>query len=399
VLLCLLQRRQLVLLLFLLLLHCHQLLLLLLASAAVWSSSSTTAAPASFAASSAASSAVSSAVSSAAVALSSVEDKLNSYISKCISEGQKHDFDLQTQVYEVLASKKIILLRKGQQCKKLIEQVDVDSLLKNTRSDALNTKIEVDINIYLKLATLLRGLNETIDRRAMKIQLDQLYAEANEEDGVIIKIFSNLAQKLPNQERLSHVGEMELIVNFLDPILSPICHCPDKNKLLVWLNRQDENTSVLQPDAIMMATPQKTSDITLGYVEVKPNDSMSNPELAFVDLVRLGAFGRSLMLRKSNRKAIAVQCIGYTIVFYLLLEQNGITIMADILKINISKNITEIGDLLQKVDDLKRIISLYECQMESKYKNARPLEDELNSMMENVNPKRRKQRVAFFSLE
>ena len=204
------------------------------------------------------------------------------------------------------------------------------------------------------MATLLRDLNETIDRRAMKIQLDQLLYT---EDGVIIEIFSNLAQKLPNQERLSHVGEMELIMNFLYPILSPICHCPDKNKLLVWLNRQGENTSVLQPDAIMMATPQKTSGITLGYVEVKPNNPMSNTELAFVDLVRLGTFGRSLMLRKSNRKAIVIQCIGYTIVFYLLLEQNGITIMADILKINIPKNITEIGDLLQKVDVLKRIIS------------------------------------------
>lgn len=97
----------------------------------------------------------------------------------------------------------------------------------------MNTEIEVDINIYLKLATLLRGLNETIDRRTMKIQLDQLYAKANEEDCVIIEIFSNLIQKLPNQERLSHVGEMELIMNFLDPILSLIFHCPDKNRLLV----------------------------------------------------------------------------------------------------------------------------------------------------------------------
>lgn len=49
-----------------------------------------------------------------------------------------------------------------------------------------------------------------------------------------------------------------------------------------------------------------------------------------------------------------------------------------------SKNITEIGGLLQKVDDLKRIMSLYACQIESKYKNARPLEDGLSSIMENV---------------
>ncbi|KAI8079276.1 hypothetical protein BDF21DRAFT_38583 [Thamnidium elegans] len=59
--------------------------------------------------------------SSVTVALSSVEDKLNSYISECIPEGKKNT---------VLICKKIILLRKGQQCKKVIERVDVDSLLK-----------------------------------------------------------------------------------------------------------------------------------------------------------------------------------------------------------------------------------------------------------------------------
>lgn len=58
---------------------------------------------------------------------------------------------MQTQVHKVLASKKIVLLRNGQQCKKFIEQVDVDSLLKITRSDdaALNTEIKVDTNIPL----------------------------------------------------------------------------------------------------------------------------------------------------------------------------------------------------------------------------------------------------------
>ncbi|KAI7849366.1 hypothetical protein BDC45DRAFT_540098 [Circinella umbellata] len=180
------------------------------------------------------------------------------------------------------------------------------------------------------------------------------------------EIFSNLIQKLPNQERPSHVGEMELIVNFLDPILSPMCHRPNTNKLLIWLNRQDENTLMLKPDAVMMAMPQKTTDITLGYVQVKPKDSLSNPELAFIDLVRL--------------------------------EHNGVTIMSDILEINIPKNITEIGALLRKVDDLKRIPSLYACQIEPKYKNTRPLEDKLSSMMESVNPKRRMKRVPSFSL-
>ncbi|CEG76515.1 hypothetical protein RMATCC62417_11404 [Rhizopus microsporus] len=199
------------------------------------------------------------AASSAAVALSSIEDKLHSYIYTCISEGKEHGFDLQAQTHKVLTCKGITLVRKRQQCKKLFEHVNVDSLLNNTILDALKTEIKVDVKIYLKLATVLCDLNETIDRRTIRIQLDQLYAEDSEEDASIIEIFSNLTQKLPKQKRLSPVGEIWFIVNFLDPILSPVCHCPDKNKLLVWLNRQAENTAVSKLDAIMMVIPQKTS--------------------------------------------------------------------------------------------------------------------------------------------
>lgn len=122
---------------------------------------------------------------------------------------------------------------KGQQCKKLIEHVNVDSLLNNIKRDALKTEIKIDVKIYLKLAALLCDLNEATDRKTIKTQLYQLYAEDREEDGNIIEVFSNLTQKLSKQKRLSPAEEMEFIVNFLDPILSPICHCPVKNKLLV----------------------------------------------------------------------------------------------------------------------------------------------------------------------
>ncbi|KAG2172362.1 hypothetical protein INT43_004904 [Umbelopsis isabellina] len=50
--------------------------------------------------------------------------------------------------------------------------------------------------------------------------------------------------------------------------------------------------SAVRPDANTLATPQKESAITLGYVEAKPEDSMSNPELGYVDLVHLGTFRR-----------------------------------------------------------------------------------------------------------
>ncbi|CAO3694741.1 unnamed protein product [Rhizopus stolonifer] len=109
------------------------------------------------------------------------------------------------------------------------------------------------------------------------------------------------------------------------------------------LNRQDDNTTVCRPDTTMVALPQKAENATLGYLEVKPLDVQSDQEFAFMDLVRLGTFARSLMLRKSNRKILVIQCIGYTMVsffffFYLVSKHfDGITQMAEILTINITK--------------------------------------------------------------
>lgn len=82
---------------------------------------------------------------------------------------------------------------------------------------------------------------------------------------------------------------------------------PNDSKLLVWLNRQDENTAVSKLDGNMMANVRKTTNIALGYVKVKPSDSsLVNQELAFIDLVRLAVFGHSLMLRKSNGLSLSI---------------------------------------------------------------------------------------------
>ncbi|KAG0739231.1 hypothetical protein G6F57_011885 [Rhizopus arrhizus] len=330
---------------------------------------------------------------------STTKAKLNKYIEICKDKANKHGFNLQTEIHQVLASKGIILLKKGQSCSELVRYIDAESLLNNIQSDAINRNIKVDTRIYLKLATLLRDINDRTDRRALKFELNKLYEIATKEDGMIIEMFVNLVTKLPNFQRLSPVGEMELTVNFLDPILTHIFHCPDSNKHLVWLNRQDDNTTVCRPDATMVALPQKAENVTLGYVEVKPLDAQSDPELAFMDLVRLGTFARSLMLRKSNRKVLVIQCVGYTMVFYLVSEHSdGITQMAEILTIDAPKEITEVGGLLQKIDDLKRLFLLYDHQLEPRYINVRAPEDDLTSTMETINPKRRKRRIPSFSL-
>ncbi|KAI9356669.1 hypothetical protein BD770DRAFT_411205 [Pilaira anomala] len=84
--------------------------------------------------------------------------------------------------------------------------------------------------------------------------------------------------KLPNQDRHSHVGKMELIANFLDYkySLSPLCHCPDKNKIDGMKKYISTSTTRY---VIMIAAPQKkTSDMMLGYIEEILDDSMLNHE-------------------------------------------------------------------------------------------------------------------------
>ncbi|KAI9324584.1 hypothetical protein BD770DRAFT_335016, partial [Pilaira anomala] len=277
--------------------------------------------------------------------------------------------------------------------------VDCESLFNSIQSKALNKDIIVETNTYLELATLLRNVNEQTDRRALKIELNKVYEKSTKEDGMFVEIFVNLVTKLPNLQRLSPVGEMELTVNFLDPILSHVFHCPELNKHFIWLNRKDDNTATCRPDATMVALPQKAENVTLGYVEVKPLDVQSDLELAYMDLVRLGVFARSLMLKKANRRVLVVQCIGYTMIFYLVSEHSyGITTMAELLTIDVPKCISEIGGLLQKVDDLKRLFLLYDQHMEPHYVNVTAHEYDAASTMETINPKRRKTRTPSFSL-
>jgi hypothetical protein len=54
----------------------------------------------------------------------------------CKDKANKHVFNLQTEIRQVLASKGIILLKKRQFCSELVRYIDVESLLNNIQSDA-----------------------------------------------------------------------------------------------------------------------------------------------------------------------------------------------------------------------------------------------------------------------
>ncbi|KAL0074395.1 hypothetical protein J3Q64DRAFT_1842046 [Phycomyces blakesleeanus] len=102
-------------------------------------------------------------------------------------------------------------------------------------------------------------------------------------------------------ELIKHVGTEYLLLNIrakaIDKgvIVDSKSNYLDINKHLAWLNRKDESTTIFHLDAAIVTIPHKAQTITLGYIEVKLSDFQVNPELEFLDLIRLETFARHFM--------------------------------------------------------------------------------------------------------
>jgi hypothetical protein len=186
--------------------------------------------------------------------------KCKQYIQYCELKSKKHEFNLQTEVQQVLRSKNIILLKAHQVDQELLDRVDAEQLALDIKGSIMKDAIKMEDSIYFDMATILQGVNEKTNRRTLKIQLNNLYKGASEEDGKIIEVFINLCSKLPNFQRLENIGELELITNFLDPVFSPLFNDPLINKHFIWLNRQEESTGGLRPDGAIISIPKKSRD-------------------------------------------------------------------------------------------------------------------------------------------
>lgn len=79
---------------------------------------------------------------------------------------------------------------------------------------------------------------------------------------------------------------------------------------LFRLNRKEENTNSLRPDAVMKHYDMKLAGTTLGYCEVKPADAQHDVDNLCTDLIRLAIFSRNIMSRKDNKIACSLQAVG-----------------------------------------------------------------------------------------
>ncbi|CAO3666577.1 unnamed protein product [Rhizopus stolonifer] len=321
-----------------------------------------------------------------------IVEPLLQYINFCKQKSEREGFFLRSDTHQLLASKNIILLKEKEYDSSLLNYIDIESieLLRDTVSRAYKSEERLSDNIHTSLTKIMRGVNTRAERSPLKKELAKLYATVSEDDEKILDIYLNCLNKLPNFKKTEEIGEMELTTNYLDPVLSPIFHNPERNKHLLWLNRKEENTSSLRPDAVMKHYDQKLSGTTLGYCEVKPLDAQNDVDSLFADLIRLAMFSRNIMLRKDNKIACSLQAVGSHCSFYVSSSIcKDIIIMNEVISFNVPMQIKELGNLNTIVDELKQISKIYDNYCLKRYISE--LEDDDVDVASILKPKRRKQ--------
>ncbi|CEP09290.1 hypothetical protein [Parasitella parasitica] len=241
-------------------------------------------------------------------------------------KSEKEGFFVRNDTHQLLASKNIILLKEKEYDPSLLNYIDIE-----------------DIEL----------LRDTVSQ-SYRVREIKLYDTASPDDERIIDIYLNCLNKLPNFKKTEEISEMELTTNYLDPVLSPLFHNPENNKHLIWLNRMEENTNHLRPDAMMKHYDRRLYGTTLGYCEVKPSDAHNDLECLCIDLIRLATFSRNVMSRKANKIACSLQAVGPHCSFYVLSSiTKDITIMNEVISFDVPLQLKELGGLTTIVDELK----------------------------------------------
>ncbi|KAG0780412.1 hypothetical protein G6F16_012295 [Rhizopus arrhizus] len=140
---------------------------------------------------------------------------------------------INSNIHEILSLYHTVLLRKDQHSQAMANVIGLDNI-QEFHTELLNKYVNQDImvekNLFIELINIFRGVNEKSDRKALKVKLHKLYEAADPLDSKIIDILINLINKLPGNILIDEeVKEFELITNYLDTILSPMFHDPQRN--------------------------------------------------------------------------------------------------------------------------------------------------------------------------
>ncbi|KAI9246384.1 hypothetical protein BY458DRAFT_446799, partial [Sporodiniella umbellata] len=202
----------------------------------------------------------------------------------------------------------IILLKKNHE----YEQMDMKELYENLLDEYISdTKIER--NAFSDITELFASFNTEEDERdSIKLALFDLYKKASKTDRKLVDVLINLLNILPTETLLEHkVEETELINGYLQPILSPLFHNPEKSQLFLWLNTRTELKSYdKRPDGGCVSTKKRRISQYTGFLEVKADYQKNNVHQTHNDLLRLALFASNAHDEYNTECVLALQAIG-----------------------------------------------------------------------------------------
>lgn len=198
---------------------------------------------------------------------------------------------------QLLALNDVLLLVKNQHCQEIITSIGIANLAcyhKDLRNEYLDMGMRVDKHLVGELESVMTTIEDS-SRKNIKCQIFQLYEAADDLDTKVLDIFLAYVDKLPEEPLLNHeIKEIELITKYLDPLLNGMLNNHDKNHSFMWTNTQGTSTDDERPDAEMFFLKQRTADYTVGYCEVKINESNSNSLDIHYGMLRLTKFGKNI---------------------------------------------------------------------------------------------------------
>ncbi|KAI9473388.1 MAG: hypothetical protein EXX96DRAFT_541095 [Benjaminiella poitrasii] len=155
-----------------------------------------------------------------------------------IKKSEESGFYVDGDLHQILSLSHVLLLKANEHDVSVVNRFglkNLNTLHKTLLEKHVDKESVMETSTFNSIISVLRGLNNNSERRSVKERINDIAKFASNKDYKIIDILINCLNKLPNQERLEDdIREAELIGIFLDPILNPIFHDPENNRLFRW---------------------------------------------------------------------------------------------------------------------------------------------------------------------
>ncbi|KAG1137510.1 hypothetical protein G6F38_011255 [Rhizopus arrhizus] len=173
-------------------------------------------------------------------------------------------------------------------------------------------------------------------------------------------LFSSL-NKLRNEEIKEHdIEEQELIVNYADPIFSPLLHDPGHGKLFIWLNRNVLQNYEERPDAGCVALEGRRLDGYFGFVEAKADYKKKDTVKTHEVFLRLSLFGMNALEEHNSKCILLMQVIGSGVYVYECFNRvEGAVVIVELKVFKLPMSLKDFPGFIMSLDELKKVDHFY----------------------------------------